>query len=170
MKLGITEILLGGSYSEPVEGTAHILSQGNLSIAGSNPTVRDTGMVISSSLTDYFNHDSYQVAKVLAVDNAKVTRVSHQIRGYNSGDKALAKIQFTYTDGTEQNSTEVSQTGNAWLAVEHNNPSPNKDVSQVKVWLNDDGTSNAYEGYTVVWGEPEMNHLPLQRVQRQFLK
>ena len=59
---------------EPVEGTAHILSEGNLSIAGPNPTVRGTGMVISSSPSlIILNHDSYQVAKVLAVDNAKVT-------------------------------------------------------------------------------------------------
>ena len=117
-------------------------------------------MVISSSLsTDYFNHDSYQVAKVLAVDNTKVTRVSHQIRGVGSGDKALAKIQFTYTDGTEQNSTEVSNTDTAWLPVEHSNPFPNKDVSQVTVWLSDDGTFEAGESNTVVWGEPRNESL-----------
>ena len=64
----------------------------------------------------------------------KVAYVANDLRNEGS-NTAYCKVEFTYDDGTDANSTQQGFSNSAFTTYFHANPSPEKTVTKVAVWL-----------------------------------
>ena len=98
------------------------------------------------------NHliDSSNYAKVKSITLGtpkKIDFVTNELRN-EAGSNTYCKIEFTYSDGSDANSSEVVDTGSTFDSVSnYANPSPEKTVTKVAVWLKANSNSYAYEAY-----------------------
>lgn len=107
-----------------------------------------------------------------------VLKITNQIRnlGVHSTKKTFCKCNFQYSDGSSAWSQIMEVAGydndasNPWRARVYSNPSPEKLVSIVEVWLTTNTASygNAEEKNTVFWGSNALSpHLTLNLPQYQ---
>jgi formylglycine-generating enzyme required for sulfatase activity len=91
------------------------------------------------------------------VFDANVTEVRNQIKNKHSASsyKTECKMKFFYDDGTTAESTVQNRWENSWAAKTYPNPSPEKLVNKIEVWLRATygaESTEAYERNTVVDG------------------
>ena len=89
------------------------------------------------SAGNVYSGSGFKVAKSVTFDRtSKVTRVSHELRADNSVS-IQAKVEFTYEDNTEANSSlfRTSSPFTSYQVANHLNPFPGKAVEGFKIWL-----------------------------------
>ena len=93
--------------------------------------------------SDYYLHKEIELS-----NPTQIYKVFNQLKR-TGGGAAYCKIEFHYEDGTEENSTEKSGSGVSYDTLSNYlNPSPEKEVSKVGVWLkNSSGTDYRYQAH-----------------------
>ena len=99
--------------------------------------------------THYLLGANYQLVKEIELPSpTKIYQVYNQLRRTRGGT-AYCKIQYHYLDGTEENSTQQSSSSGIFqMFSNYLNPSPEKEVNKISVWLkNNYGDSSHYQAY-----------------------
>ena len=115
----------------------------------------DANQVKTNSGSDSTN---WKVKKTITLDsNVSVVEVRNEImnEGNHGSYPTYCKMKFYYADGTTTESVTRNRYNNSWAAMTYPNPSPEKLVNKVEVWLRqtyNHGNYEAYEKNTVVYG------------------
>ena len=90
--------------------------------------------------SEYYPHKEIELPQPL-----QISKVFNQLRRIYGG-RAYCKIQFHYNDGTDANSTENSSTSFTFNSFyNYVNPSPEKMVTKITVWLRNDTPNNGHK-------------------------
>jgi formylglycine-generating enzyme required for sulfatase activity len=94
---------------------------------------------------------NWTVRKALILDLIPyVTEVRNQLKCpySNSNYKVRCKMKFYYSDGTDAESTELTESSVTYVSKgPYTNPNPGKPVNKIEVLMKHGGTTSAYKGY-----------------------
>jgi hypothetical protein len=115
----------------------------------------------STEVKTTYNTDgsNWKLKKTIDLDfNATVVKVSNEIQNEHSDTTyyTQCKIKFYYADNTSTESSVQTQNVNVWAQNDYANPSPEKLVNKIEVWLKQShgqyASTEAYERNTFIYG------------------